>query len=135
MKKSMIILIISILILAAAGGRGIIRWLFAGQYNSKGVSHFLVITIDETQPREFIGKLEDHDVYIERLDIDGTAFRSVKADNITLNEAFEGNLVSIDEWRKYARRIKTEGNEEILQFENYEISVMEEECVIRLLRR
>ncbi len=135
MKKSMIILIISILILAAAGGRGIIRWLFAGQYNSKGVSHFLVITIDETQPREYIGKLEDHDVYIERLDIDGTVFRSVKAENITLNEAFEGSLVSIDEWRKYARKRKTEGNEEILQFENYEIAVTEEECVIRPLRR
>ena len=131
----MIILIISMLILVAAGGMGLIRWLFAEQYNSKGVSHFLVITIDETQPREFIGKLEDHDVYIERLDIDGTVFRSVKAENITLNEAFEGNLVLIDEWRKYARKRKTEGNEEILQFENYEISVTEEECVIRPLRR
>ena len=50
-------------------------------------------------------------------------------------EAFEGNLVSIDEWRKYAREAKTEGNEEILQFENYEIAVTEEECIIRPLRR
>ena len=135
MKKSMIILIISMLILVAAGGMGLIRWLFAEQYNSKGVSHFLVITIDETQPREFIGKLDGHDMYIERLDIDGTVFRSVKAENISLNEAFEGNLVSIDEWRKYAREAKTEGNEEILQFENYEIAVTEEECIIRPLRR
>ena len=58
----MIILIISMLILVAAGGMGLIRWLFAEQYNSKGVSHFLVITIDETQPREFIGKLDDRSV-------------------------------------------------------------------------
>ena len=135
MKKKIIIIIISVIILAAAGGPYLVRWLFAAQYNSKGISHFLVITRDESRPKEYVGKLDGYDIYVEKLDINGTFFRSVNAENITLSEAFEDGLVSIDEWRKYARKTKISADEEILQFGNYEIAVAGNECIIRPIRR
>ncbi|MBQ7523766.1 MAG: hypothetical protein IJT07_04535 [Oscillospiraceae bacterium] len=103
MKK--IILLVCIVILAALlalFAPRIVAWLFSSQYNANGVSHFLVITIDKDQPKTYVGKLEDHDVYLEGLSADETVFRSVNAENITLEEAFAKNLVSIGDWRKYA---------------------------------
>ena len=121
--------------LMTAGSIFIACWLFAAQYNSKGISHFLVITYDPYKPKQQVGELDGHDIYLEQMEINGTAFRSVKAEDVPLREAFENRLTSIDEWRKYARHKKTKGNEEILMFENYEIAVTENECVIRPISR
>ena len=138
MKKKIIILTIAIIVIIV----GVIyfftfgiNWLFSEQYNEKGISHFLVITIDKNQPREYIGELEGYRVFIENLNLEETNFRTVNAENMSIKEAIENNLVSIKEWKKYAWKIKKDGDSEILQFENYEIVIAYDDCIIRPLAR
>jgi len=136
MKKVIIIIscvVIAIVVVLAIFGGRIADFLYSGQYNENGVSHFLVITIDKNQPREYIGKLQEHDVYIEGLNIQETNFRTVNAENLSIKDAIEKNKVSIDEWKKYAWNVVEEESGEILKFENYEILVTTNECVIRPL--
>ena len=138
MKKKIIILItaIIVIIVGAIGFFTIgINWLFSEQYNEKGISHFLVITIDENQPREYVGDLDGNRIFIENLNLEETNFRTVNAENMSIKEALEKKLVSIEEWRKYAWKIKKDGDAEILQFENYEIAIAYDDCVIRPLSR
>ena len=138
-KKKPIILIISAAFLIAGiiclGSRcspkNLVQWMFSAQYNEKGISHFLVITIDENQPKEYIGKLEEHNIYVEKLNIGETNFRSVDAKNVSIKDAVENDLVSIEDWKKYSRAIKVDGDTEILRYENYEIAISSEECIIR----
>ena len=65
-----IIFLISLIIVLIVGGIGIVFTMFAEQYNSKGISSLLNITIDEKQPKEYIGKLEKYNIYVEKLKID-----------------------------------------------------------------
>ncbi len=129
-------LIIIVAVVLAAGVLflsipGIMKWLYSQQYNANGISHFLVITIDEDQPRRFIADLDGRKVYMERLDPEGTCFRSVNAENVSVKKAVSDNKTSVDEWRKYAWSIKTYETGEVLKFENYEIAVTDDECIIR----
>ena len=103
--------------------------------NSKGVSHYLVITIDENQPKEYVGELDNHKIYVEKLDLDATNFRTVDAKNISIKEAINKKVVSIKDWKKYARKIRKDGDAEILQFENYEIACAYDDCIIRPLSK
>lgn len=82
-----------------------------------------------------IGELDGHRIYVENLNLEETNFRTVNAENMSINEAIEKNLVSIEEWRKYAWKNKKDGDTEILQFENYEIVIDNGECIIRPLAR
>lgn len=138
MKKKVIVLI-TILIIGIVGVFCIFsfgtKWLFSGQYNENGISHFLVSTIDKNQSREYVGELDGHRIYVENLNLEETNFRTVNAENMSIKEAIEKNLVSIEEWRKYAWKVKKDGDAEILQFENYEIVVANGECIIRPLAR
>lgn len=92
MKKIKIIIIIVLVVQVLLGGTifllkdKIINGLFSSQYNSNGVSHFLVITIDESQPKEYIGKLEKYRVYMEKSNIDETNFRTKNAENLSVKE-------------------------------------------------
>ena len=133
MKKKILITIVLIcvalvIILGFSFGS---KWLFSGQYNENGISHFLVITIDESQSKEYLGMLDNHRIYIERLNIEETNFRSVDAKNISIEEAIRKNLVSLDEWKKYAWKIKKDGDIEILKYDNYEIACAYDDCIIR----
>lgn len=138
MRKKIIILI-TILIIGIVGVVCIFsfgtKWLFSGQYNENGISHFLVITIDKNQSREYVGELDGHRIYVENLNLEETNFRTVNAENMSIKEAIEKNLVSIEEWRKYAWKVKKDGDAEILQFENYEIVIAYDDCIIRPLAR
>ena len=129
MKK--IIIVIVGIILLILGFIFIIPWLFSEQYNSHGISHFLVITIDKNQQKEYIGTLDGHKVYIEGLNIKETNFRSIDAKNVSIKEAINKKIVSINDWRKYANRIEKDGNNEIFKYDNYEIFVSSDECIIR----
>ena len=117
------------------GGTGIVTWLFTEQYNSNGISHFLVITIDKNSPKEYVGEIDNHLVYVEQLKLEETNFRSVDAKNVSIKEAIDNNLVLIADWRKYAWKIKKDGDTEVLKYENYEIAITSDECVIRPLTR
>ncbi len=132
-KKNIIIISIIILIVGIALfllSLHIINWLFSIQYNANGVSHFLVVTIDESQPREYVGELDGHRIYIEKFNLNETNFRNVDAENVPIKEAIEKKLVSIAEWKKYARKIIRDGDAEVLKYENYEIACAYDDCII-----
>lgn len=103
------------------------------QYNKNGISHFLVVTIDKSRPKTYIGDLENHKVYIEGLDINNTVFRNIDAENVSIKEAIDNKLVSIKEWRKYAFFKTKKNNKEILRFDNYQIIITKDECIIKSL--
>ena len=121
-----IIAIVAVVILAVAG---IFYFMYAAQYNSKGVSHFLVVTVDQSKERVKIGRLEDYNVFVEGLS--EYNFRTSGAKNLSVKEAIEKNLVSIEEWKKYASGTRKDNDSLILIFDNYEISLTGDECLIR----
>lgn len=131
MKKKYILLITVVLILLLFFIPSIISWLFKAQYNSNGVSHFLVITVDKNSPKQYVGDLDNHEIYVEKLKLKETYFINVKAENISIEKALEENLVSISDWRKYANKVRKYDNVEVLQFDNYEIVCYYNECIIR----
>ena len=130
-KVIKIIAIVLLLIVVYFIGYYGTRWLFNSQYNDNGISHFLVITIDKSRPKEYIGELEEHKVYVEGLKLEETNFRNMDADNVSIKDALDKKLVSIEEWEKYARKINKNDDGEVLQFENYEIVVTKDECIIK----
>ena len=130
-----IIFLISLIIVLIVGGIGIVFTMFAEQYNLKGISSLLNITIDEKQPKEYIGKLEKYNIYVEKLKIDELYFISINNKHIPLKVAIDEELVSVRDWIKKAWNIKKDGNIEILQYENYEIAIDDNDCVIRPITR
>lgn len=105
------------------------------QYNSNGISNYLCITIDESQQAKYIGKLDNYSIYIEKLKIDALYYTSVSGNNISLVDAVTNKLVSVENWRKKAWKIITDENTEILRYENYEIAVTDDNCIIRPITR
>ncbi len=133
-KKNNIIILVIILIVGILFfliSPYVIDWLFSSQYNKNGVSHFLVVTIDENQSREYVGELDGHKIYVEKLNLKETNFRNVNAENVPIKTALEEKLTSISEWKKYAYKIKKDNNKEILKYDNYEIACNHSECIIR----
>lgn len=137
MKKT--VLLISLIIIFLVILITMILWKFSDellsfQYNSNGISHYLVITIDKNQSKEYLGTLDNHKVYIEHLNIKETNFRTVDAKNMSIKEAIEKKLVSIKEWEKYAWKVKKENDNKILYFENYKIVITKDDCIIKPLK-
>ena len=139
MKKKNIIIISGILLIMGIVAflviPYVITWLFSSQYNNNGVSHFLVITIDENQPKEYVGELDGHRIYIEKLKLDGTNFRNIAAENVPIKKAIEEKLISREEWKKYAWKIQKDGDAEVLKYDNYEITCTFDNCIIRPLSK
>ncbi len=129
MKKKVII--ISIVILFYIGIFLLIPYLFSMQYNVNGISHFLIIHIDTSIPKTYIGKLDNYKVYIEELDINNTYFRTIDAENISIEDVINKKISTVDEWRKYAWFKFKQKNTEILRYENYEIAISKDELIIR----
>ncbi len=127
MKKLAVLFLILVCMVGLTG----CEWIFDAQYNEYGVSHFLVISIDENIPKEYIGELDGHKVFAEKLNLDETYFITADAEYISIKEAIEKSLVSIDDWREYAWETEKDGDTEILRFENYEIAISDDECIIR----
>ncbi len=110
---------------------GLIVSAFFQQYNLNGVSSLLCISIDYSQPREYVGQLEGYSIYVEDMKTDELYFTTLTADNLSLKDAVENGAVSVKDWRKKAWVIFSDGDTEILRYENYEIAVSAGECVIR----
>lgn len=110
---------------------GVVGYVFSQQYNSKGISSFLCITIDDNREREYIGELDGHAIYVEGLKTDDLYYTTVLAHNIPLKEAVGQGLVSIKDRQKKARDIINDGDTEILRYENYEIVITGTDCIIR----
>lgn len=129
-KKGIIIGIIVIVLLALFYFYGI-DYLFYSQYNKNGISHLLVVTLDDNQPREYIGTLDNRRIYMEGLNIKETCFRSVDAKNVSVHEVIEKKLVTFDELKHYAWRIIKDGDSLVLKYDNYEIACAYDDCVIK----
>ena len=108
-----------------------VYYLFAQQYNAKGVSSLLCISIDESCPKEYIGELENYSIYVEKMKTDELYFISISDERISLEEAITHELASIKDWRKKAWVTLNDGDTEILRYENYEIAITGMECIIR----
>ena len=134
MKKIVSVTLMLLTLICAFGCVGC-QWLYDSQYNENGVSHFLIISIDEKQPREYVGELDGYKIFAEKLDLDDTYYISVTDAHISLKEAVEKRLVSIEEFREYAWKTKKDGDVEILKYENYEMELSEDACIIRPLSR
>ncbi len=139
MKKKCIIIIIGIVLIVGIVlfflTPHIINWLFSSQYNDNGVSHFLVVTIDKSQPREYVGELDGHRIYVEKFNLNETNFRNIDAENVPIKKAIEEKLVSIADWKKYALKIEKDGDSEILKYDNYEMACTYDDCIIRPLSK
>lgn len=131
-KKTKIYITIAIIsvILSLLAIYVIISTMFKAQYNSHGISHLLVVTIDDSSST-YIGDLEGHKVYLEGMNIKETVFRSIKAKNVSIKEVLDQGLTSIKEWEEYAWSIRKMSDGEILRFDNYEIYVTKDVCIIR----
>lgn len=122
MKKIILYVIgvlLFILIILILINSNFINRLFQEQYNSKEISHFLVITIDYNQQKEYLGDLDNHKIYIENLNIEETNFRSVDAKNASIKKVINNKWTFIKEWKKYAWKVKEKNDIEIYKFENY----------------
>lgn len=137
MKKKNVLIILGIILIVGISifliSPNIANWLLFSQYNKNGVSHFLVVTIDAKQPREFVGKLDNHRIFIEKFDLKETNFRNVNAENVSIKKAIEEKLVSVEEWKKYAWKIEKDGDAEVLKYDKYEIACAYDDCIIRPL--
>ena len=139
MKNRIILIIIVVIIIMVIvtlfATPYVINWLYSSQYNKNGISHFLVVTIDKNQSRQYVGELDGHKIYIEKLKLDETNFRNIDAENVSIKKAIEENLVSIDEWKKYAMKRKKVDDKEVLKYDNYEIACTSDNCIIRPLSK
>lgn len=106
-------------------------YLFALQYNAKGISSLLCITIDESRPKEYVGELENYSIYVEKMKTEELYFISISDQRIFLKDAVAQELASVKDWRKKAWVTLYNGDTEILRYENYEIAITGMECIIR----
>lgn len=110
---------------------GIVIYAYFSQYNLKGISNIMSIYLDEEREKEYIGKLDGYEVYSEQLRTEELSFRTFEAKDISLKDAMDKKLISIDDWRRGAWYIFKTGDTEILRFETYEIAITNNECIIR----
>lgn len=130
-KKAIIFICCGVIISLMIAIAYLVFYLFSQQYNSKGISSLLCITIDQSYPKEYIGELENYSIYVEKLKTDELYFISVDAERISLGDAVAKELVSVKDWRKKAWDTLMDGDTEILRYENYEIAIIDGDCIIR----
>jgi len=127
--KSISICVVSISILICIFG--LILYAYNKQYNLKGISNILSIYIDEDREKEYVGKLDGYEIYVENLRVEELNYRTFNAKFIMFKDALNKKLTSINDWRKGAWYIFKEDDTEILRYESYEIAISKKECIIR----
>lgn len=110
---------------------GVIVYAYNKQYSLKGISNILSIYIDEDREKEYAGKLDGYDIYVENLRVEELNYRTFNAKFIMLKDALDKKLTSINDWRRGAWYIFKENDTEILRYESYEIAISKKECIIR----
>ena len=110
---------------------GFVICAYNAQYNLKGISNILSIYIDEDREKEYVGKLDGYEIYVENLRVEELNYRTFNAKFIMFKDAIDKKLTSINDWRKGAWYIFKEDDTEILRDESYEIAISKKECIIR----
>ena len=132
-KKQRDFVIISVATFLFISFFGFLFWIYTEQYNLKGVSHFLLIATDENISKQYVGELNNHKVYVEGLDVNESNFRTYDAEALSLKDAIEKKLVSLNEWRRYALKTYETEDEEVLIYQSHEIIITSDECIIKPL--
>ena len=127
----LIIIPIVLYVLFIIGIFGIIIFAYIKQYNIKGISNILSIYIDEDREKEYVGKLNNYDIYVEKLRLEELNYKTFDNKSISLKDAIDDELVTIDDWRRGAWYIFKNNDTEILRYETYEIAITNKECIIR----
>ena len=109
----------------------VILYAYNKQYNLKGISNILSIYIDEDREKEYVGKLDGYEIYVENLRVEELNYRTFNAKYIVFKDALNKKMTSIEDWRKGAWYIFKEDDTEILRYESYEIAITQDECIIR----
>ena len=127
--KSILICVVSISILICIFC--VILHIYNKQYNLKGISNILSVYIDEDREKEYVGKLDGYEIYVENLRVEELNYRTFNAKFIMFKDALDKKLTSINDWRKGAWYIFKENATEILRYESYELAISKKECIIR----
>ena len=80
----------------------VILYAYNKQYNLKGISNILSIYIDEDREKEYVGKLDGYEIYVENLRVEELNYRTFNAKFIMFRDALDKKLTSINDWRKGA---------------------------------
>lgn len=126
-----IILPIILYAILVIGILGIIIYAYNTQYNSRGISNILSVYIDKDREKEYVGKLNGYKIYVENLRVEELNYRTFNENTISLKDAINNKLVSINDWRRGAWYIFKNNDTEILRYESYEIAINNNECIIR----
>ena len=110
---------------------GLILFAYNKQYNLRGISNILSVYIDEDREKEYVGKLDGYEIYVENLRVEELNYRTFNAKFIMFKDALDKKLISINDWRKGAWYIFKEDDTEILRYESYEVAISKKECIIR----
>jgi transcriptional regulator with XRE-family HTH domain len=110
---------------------GVVVYAYNSQYNLKGISNILSVYIDEDREKEYVGKLDGYDIYVENLRVEELNYRTFNAKSIPFKDVLERKLTYINDWRKGAWYIFNDNDTEILRYESYEIAIKGKECIIR----
>lgn len=108
--------------------------LFDKQYNLKtGMSNYICVTYDANQEKERIGESDGYQVYLEGLSAEECYIISIGADRISLTEAVGDGWVTVEDLIRKPWKIYQSDNSTVYVFENYEIVLADNTCIIRQL--
>lgn len=108
--------------------------LFDKQYNLKtGMSNYICVTYDANQEKERIGESDGYQVYLEGLSAEECYIMSIGADRISLTEAVGDGWVTVEDLIRKPWKIYQSDNSTVYVFENYEIILADNTCIIRQL--
>lgn len=108
--------------------------LFDKQYNLKtGMSNYICVTYDANQEKEWIGESDGYQVYLEGLSAEECYIISIGADRVSLTEAVGDGWVTVEDLIRKPWKIYQSDNSTVYVFENYEIILADNTCIIRQL--
>ncbi len=134
MKRYRILVTLCILILIAV--IIFLLRLFDLQYNLvTGISSSMNIKLDEQQEKIKLGKVKKYTIYVEGINPDESYFMTIFSNKMSLKQAVKKKKLSIrDMERKYNSRREDKGKT-ILEFEDYEVVLDKNNCLIRPLSK
>ncbi len=137
-KRKFINFIVILVVLGFALGLFTMKigiYAFNQQYHHSGISKYLNITISDTGKYK-VGELEGYDIYLE--DLSEAYFVTLSADRLELKDAIEQGKINMEDLydgSKHMQEILANGQEGIIYyFENYQIELLKDECVISPIR-
>ena len=129
MKKKVIVIITIVVLLIVMAA--IVAPIFYSQYNTRGISHFMIVSEAPEQEKALIGYVSESPVYVEGFDPNELYFVTANSNKILVKEALSKKWVKPIDWEKHAYSVTQNGDTKILLFDDYEIAVTGNEYLVR----